>query len=212
MYTPPAFRQGDRGAVAALVASHPLGELVTAGPGGLLASAVPMLLEPDGEGTLLGHIAKANPQRRHDGREALVTFRGPDAYVTPSWYASKAEHGKVVPTWDYVIVRARGVLTVHDDPAWVECLVRRLTDHHEAGRDTPWVVDDAPRGYIAKRLRAIVGIQIEVSAWNASWKLSQNRPPSDIEGVVSGLRDGDDDHHELADLVDAHRRRPEPPR
>lgn len=210
LYIPSAFRQDDRGAIRALVAAHPLGELVTVGPGGLLASTVPMLLGPDGdEALLLGHLARANPQRSHDGAEVLVTFRGPDAYVTPSWYASKAEHGKVVPTWDYVVARARGTLVVHDDAIWLERLLTRLTDHHEAGRPLAWSLDDAPAAFIAKSLRAIVGVEIRVETWEASWKLSQNRPPSDIDGVLAGLRHGDYRQHQVADLIEAHRPDPD---
>jgi transcriptional regulator len=195
------------------VASHPLGELVTVGAGGLLASSVPMLLGPDGdEDVLVGHLARANPQRNHDGAEALVIFRGPDAYLTPSWYASKAEHGRVVPTWDYVVARARGTLVVHDDAAWMGRLVARLTDHHEAGRPSPWSLDDAPAEYITKSLHAIVGVEVRVKTWEASWKLSQNRPPSDIDGVADGLRHGGHRQHEVADLIEAHRPDPDTPR
>lgn len=211
MYVPPAFRQHDPAAIRALVASHPLGELVTAGSDGLLASAVPMLLEPDGDrDVLVGHVARANPQRGHAGAQALVTFRGPDAYVTPAWYASKADHGRVVPTWDYVVARARGTLTVYDDPAWVQSLVRRLTDRHEAGRTLPWSVDDAPDEFVAKAVRAVVGIEVRVETWEGVWKLSQNRPPADIDGVVAGLRDGGPREREVADAVETSRRTPKP--
>lgn len=206
VHIPPAFRQDDREAIRVHVAAHPLGELVTAGPGGLLASTVPMLLDADrGGDVLVGHLARANAQRGHDGREALVSFRGPDAYVTPSWYASKAEHGRVVPTWDYVVARAHGTLVVHDDAAWVRDLVARLTDHQEAGRPSPWSIGDAPADYIAKSLHAIVGVEVRVDTWEASWKLSQNRPPSDIDGVVNGLCRGDHREQQVAELVEAHR-------
>jgi transcriptional regulator len=210
MYIPSVFRQDDPEPIRALVASRPLGEVVTVGPGGLLASTVPLLLEPDGDDdVLVGHLARANPQRGHDGAEALVIFRGPDAYVTPSWYASKAEHGKVVPTWDYLVARGRGTLIVHDDAIWVERLVTRLTDHHEAGRAPSWSLDDAPAGFVAKSLQAIVGVEIRVATWEASWKLSQNRPPADIGGVLHGLRR--DAQHEIADLIEAHRPDPDTP-
>lgn len=206
VYTPSAFRQDDHGAIRELVASHPLGELVTAGPGGLLASAVPMLLESDGgDDVLVGHLARANPQRGHDGAEVLVIFRGPEAYVSPSWYPSKAEHGRVVPTWDYVVARARGTLVVHDEAAWVRRLVGRLTRDQESRRDSPWSLDDAPADYIAKSLRGIVGVEVRVKTWEASWKLSQNRPPSDVDGVMDGLRHGGPRQQAVADLVEAHR-------
>lgn len=117
-----------------------------------------------------------------------------------------------MPTWDYVVVCARGTPTVHNDAAWVERLVRRLTDRQEAGRASPWSVDDAPADYIAKSLQAIVGIEVRVAAWETSWKLSQNRPASDINGVVAGLRDGDARQQHVADLVDAHRPSSDAPR
>ena len=210
MTGPSAFTQDDRGAIRALVTSHPLADLVTAGADGMHASTVPLLLlDTDADhDVLVGHLAKANPQRDHAGAEALVIFRGPDAYVSPAWYASKADHGKVVPTWDYVVARARGTLTVHDDDAWVRHLLTRMTDHHEAGRPSPWSIDDAPAGYIAKSLRAVVGIEVRVEAWDATWKLSQNRPAPDIDGVVAGLRQGDHRQQEVAHLVTAHRHAP----
>lgn len=212
MYIPSAFRQDDREAVRALVGGHPLAEMVTVGPGGLLATTVPLLVEVDGdEDVLIGHVARANPQRNHDGAEALVIFRGPDTYVTPSWYASKAEHGKVVPTWDYLVARARGTLVVHEDASWLERMVTRLTDHHEAGRPSPWSIDDAPAAFIANRLNAIVGVEIRVATWEASWKLSQNRPPADIDGVLDGLRHGSRGQREVADLIEANRPDEEPP-
>jgi transcriptional regulator len=212
MYIPSAFRQDDRDAIHALVARYPLGELVTVGPDGLLATTVPLLVEADGDGdVLIGHLARANPQRTHDAAEALAIFRGPDAYVTPSWYASKAEHGKVVPTWNYIVARARGTLVVHDDASWVARTVTRLTDHHEAGHPSPWSVDDAPSAFIAQRLDAIVGVEIRVVSWEASWKLSQNRPHADIDGVVDGLRHGAHGQREVAELIEAHRPHHEPP-
>jgi transcriptional regulator len=122
----------------------------------------------------------------------MVIARGPDAYVSPSAYASKAQHGRVVPTWNYVTVHAYGRLVVHDDPVWVEALVRRLTDHHERGREQPWSVDDAPAKFYAGQLRAIVGVELVIERVEAKFKLSQNRPAADIDGVVATLAaDGD---------------------
>jgi transcriptional regulator len=117
----------------------------------------------------------------------MVIFRGPDAYVSPSWYASKKEHGRVVPTWNYVTAHVYGRLVVHDDPAWVEAVVRRLTDKHETGQPQPWTVRDAPPRFVAGQLRAIVGIEVMISRVHAKAKLSQNRPAADIDGVISGL-------------------------
>jgi transcriptional regulator len=126
--------------------------------------------------------------------------RGPDAYITPGWYASKAEHGRVVPTWNYVTAHVYGRLVVHDDPVWTEDLVRRLTAKHEAYRDHPWSADDAPRPFIEGQLRAIVGVELEITRIEAKAKLSQNRPAADVEGVIAGLRERGD--KEMADAVE----------
>ena len=128
-------------------------------------------------------------------------MRGPDAYISPGWYASKAEHGRVVPTWNYVTAHVYGRFVVHDDPVWTEDLVRRLTTKHEAYRDHPWSVDDAPRSFIDGQLRAIVGIELEITRIEAKAKLSQNRPAADVEGVIAGLRERGD--KESADAVGA---------
>jgi transcriptional regulator len=158
-------------------------------------------------GTLQGHFARNNDHwRRVDGREALVIVRGPDAYVTPEWYASKAEHGRVVPTWNYVVAHVHGTVTIHDDPVWLADLVRRLTDHHEAGRPAPWSVDDAPERFVEGQLRAIVGLEVAIRRIDAKFKLSQNRPEADIDGVVAGLRSVGDER--AAAAVQAHRPAP----
>ena len=145
-------------------------------------------------GALHGHLARNNAQwKRESLGEALVIVRGPDAYISPGWYASKAEHGRVVPTWNYVTAHVYGRLVVHDDPVWTENLVRRLTAKHEARRDHPWSVDDAPRHFIEGQLRAIVGIELEITRIEAKAKLSQNRPDADVEGVIAGLRERGDE-------------------
>ncbi|OMQ14134.1 transcriptional regulator, partial [Modestobacter sp. VKM Ac-2676] len=118
----------------------------------------------------------------------LVIVRGPDAYVSPSWYATKAEHGRVVPTWDYVVVHVHGALVVHEDPAWLAAHVAALTDVHEGDRAEPWAVDDAPARFVAGQLRAIVGVEVRIARIEANWKLSQNRSAADVDGVVAGLR------------------------
>ena len=165
--------------------------LVTMGPGGLESTIVPLIFDPaPGElGTLVGHVARGNPIVRHVlAGEALVVVTGAAGYITPSWYASKAEDGKVVPTWDYVTVQAAGPLTVHDDPAWVLNVVTRLTERHEASFGTPWAVSDAPEEYVAAMLRGIVGIEIPITRLAGKAKLSQNRPSADQDGVLAGLQ------------------------
>ena len=151
------------------------------------------------------HLARNNDQWKLDPvGEALAIVRGPDAYISPGWYASKAEHGRVVPTWNYITAHVYGRFVVHDDPAWTEDLVRRLTAKHEAHRDHPWSVDDAPRPFVEGQLRAIVGVELQITRIEAKAKLSQNRPPADVEGVVAGLRERGD--KEMADAVEEARR------
>lgn len=153
---------------------------------------------------LLGHFARNNDHwRRADGRRGLVIVRGPDFYVSPSWYASKAEHGRVVPTWNYMTAHVHGTVTVHDDVDWVEDVVRRLTEVHESGRPDPWSVDDAPEKYFRGQLRAIVGVEVAVERVDAKLKLSQNRPPADIDGVITALQAAGETGQ--ADAVAGHR-------
>jgi transcriptional regulator len=194
MYIPAHFAM-DEAAVHDLLTRHGAANLVTATPRGLLASLLPFIYDPAaGEhGALLGHLARNNEQWQTPVEgEALVIVRGPDGYVSPSWYPSKAEHGRVVPTWNYVTVHAYGKLTVHDDARWVDGLVRQLTDKHEAIRARPWSVDDAPPVFVAGQLRAIVGIELAITRIEAKAKLSQNRPEADIDGVIAGLQDRGD--------------------
>jgi transcriptional regulator len=189
MYVPAHFAMNEA-AVQRMLAAPGAADLVTATPSGLQATLLPFVYDPDvGEhGALLGHLARSNDQWRAEVLgEALVILRGPDAYVSPGWYPSKAEHGRVVPTWNYVTVHVHGRLVVHDDPQWVDALVRRLTNQHEAERSAPWSVDDAPSAYVAGQLRAIVGVELVITRIEAKAKLSQNRPAADIDGVVAGL-------------------------
>src|SRR6476469_6351188 len=189
MYIPAHFAAADA-AVQDLLARHGAADLITLTGDGLLATMLPFAYEPAaGEhGTLLGHVARNNDQWRKPALgESLAIVRGPDAYVSPSWYAAKAEHGRVVPTWNYVTAHVYGRLVVHDDPVWVEDLVRRLTDRHEQGNPEPWSVDDAPTRFIAGQLRAIVGLELVITRIEAKLKLSQNRPPADITGGLAGL-------------------------
>ncbi len=205
MYTPAHFA-GDEDAVRALLDGHGAADLVTVTPEGLVATMLPFVHDPDaGErGALLGHVARNNPhwQLPTEG-EALVIVRCGDTYVTPSWYASKAEHGRVVPTWNYVTAHVYGRLAVHDEPAWVEDVVRRLTAKHEAVRSEPWEVDDAPQAFVQAQLRAIVGVEVVISRVEAKFKLTQNKPDADIGGVIDGLEAQGDSA--MAAAVRAHR-------
>jgi transcriptional regulator len=200
MYIPAHFAPDDA-AVTELLARHGAADLVTVTAQGLQATMLPFIYDPaTGEnGVLLGHLARNNDQWKTPALgEALVIVRGPDAYVSPSFYASKAEHGRVVPTWNYVTAHVYGQLAVHDDPAWVENIVRRLTRKHEASNPRPWSVDDAPRQFIDGQLRAIVGVELVISRIEAKAKLSQNRPSADIDGVIAGLRARGDDRSATA--------------
>ena len=201
MYIPAHFAV-DPAAVDELLAKHGAADLITLTDDGLLATMLPFAYEPSvGEhGALYGHVARNNDQWRKPARgESLAILRGPDAYVSPSWYAAKAENGRVVPTWNYLTAHVYGQLLVHDDPTWVEDVVRRLTAKHEAARMTSprqspaWSVDDAPRAFIEGQLRAIVGLELQITRIEAKAKLSQNRPVGDIAGIVDGLAARGDD-------------------
>lgn len=190
MYVPGHFALDDASA-RDLLAQTGAGDLVTATAQGLVATLLPFLHDPDRgqHGALLGHLARNNDQwSRPALGDALVIFRGPDAYVSPGWYPSTAEHGRVVPTWDYLTVHVSGRLVVHDDPVWVEDLVRRLTERHEAVSARPWSVDDAPPAFVRGQLRAIVGVEVRITSVVGKAKLSQNRSAADVDGVVAGLR------------------------
>ena len=189
MYVPNHF-SADPEQVRALLAQPGAADLVTSTADGLVATLLPFLHDPalGGFGSLVGHVARNNDQwNRPVSGEALVIVRGPNSYISPRWYAAKAEHGRVVPTWNYVTAHVYGRLVVHDDPIWVEALVRRLTDAYEAASPQPWTVDDAPPAYIAGQLRAIVGVEVVISRVEAKLKLSQNRPATDVPGIVEGL-------------------------
>ena len=190
MYVPGHFAMDDA-AVQDLLAHHGAGDLVTPTDQGLVSTLLPFVYDPapGPHGSLLGHFARNNEHwRLTPVGEAMVILRGPDAYITPNWYASKSEHGRVVPTWNYVTAHVHGELVVHDDVEWVGKLVRRLTEKHESGRPSPWSVSDAPPTFVAGQLRAIVGVELRIGRIEAKAKLSQNRPAADIDGVVQGLR------------------------
>ena len=192
MYVPAHFAAEDE-AVLQLLDNHGAADLVTMTRDGLVATMLPFLFDRERD-VLLGHLARNNDHWRLPViGDALVIMRGRDAYVSPTWYASKQEHGRVVPTWNYITAHVHGTMTVYDDAAWVEDVVRRLSDRHESGRAEPWSVDDAPAKFVSGQLRAIVGVEIAIQRIEAKFKLSQNRPAADVDGVIAGLRaDGDD--------------------
>lgn len=191
MYQPPLNREERPEVLHKLIRERPLGLLVSAGNEGLLANPIVFVLHalPDGKLVLECHLAIANPQWREfeGGREVLVIFQGPQAYVTPSWYPAKREHGKTVPTWNYVIAQARGTAYTVDDREWLMRHLNELTDHNEAALAEPWKVSDAPASYVDSMLKGIKGVRIEVSSLDGKWKMSQNRSRADREGVIHGL-------------------------
>jgi transcriptional regulator len=208
MYVPAHFQppHGDpAGALVDLLARAPLADLITSarradGSIEMTATPLPLLYDPDRGplGTLVGHVARNNPHWQlavdadtgSDGADSLVILRGPDAYISPTWYASTAEHGRVVPTWNYLTVHVHGRLVAHDDVDWTYAAVRRLTEHFEAGFTPPWTVDDPPERFLAGQLRAIVGVEVVITSIEAKYKLGQNRAEADVNGAVAGLAAG----------------------
>ena len=187
MYRPAHFDAPDAAALQALMRAHPLAVLCHHGADGVDADHVPLRYDAAAH-VLRGHVARANPLwRRAAGQPVLAVFRGPQGYVSPTWTAAKAETHQVVPTWNYTVVHAHGVLQPHDDAAWLLDVVTQLTARHEAVRTPPWAVSDAPRDYIERMLRAIVGIEIAVSRLEGKWKVSQNRSAADRRGIAAGL-------------------------
>jgi transcriptional regulator len=190
MYNPPHFKEDRVPVMHAAIRAVGLATLVTTGPDGLVASHIPLLLDPEPApyGTLHGHLARGNPQgRQEEDSEALAIFLGPDAYITPSYYATKRETGKVVPTWNYVAIHAYGKLAFFDDAERLLALVTRLTRRHEAGRAAPWKVSDAPADYLRGQLKGIIGFAMPIARLEGKWKMSQNRPAVDQAGVVEAL-------------------------
>ncbi|MGH2860044.1 MAG: FMN-binding negative transcriptional regulator [Solirubrobacteraceae bacterium] len=190
MYLPKHFKADEHETRELLEGIH-AADLVTPTGDGLFATFLPLIYDSSQSelGSLLGHVARKNEHwRLQPVGESLVIVHGPDDYISPGWYASKREHGRVVPTWNYLTAHIHGELLVHDDPAWVEDLVRRLTSRHEAEQPQPWSVDDAPRDYAEGQLRAIVGVELRITRVEAKAKLGQNRSSADIDGVITGLR------------------------
>lgn len=193
MYVPNSFAERDLPTLFAFMKAHPFATLVTHSPAdGMLATHLPLLLDPAAGpfGTVAGHIARANGHARlarDRPTEALVIFTGPDAYITPSWYSTKQETGRVVPTWNYVAVHGYGALTLRDDPDFMRAHLETLTRRHEQDRGSSWQVGDAPAEYLARQLQAIAGVEIRLERLEGKWKMNQNRPVADIDGVVQGL-------------------------
>lgn len=205
MYQPPHHREDRLEVQQALIRAHPFGTLITLGSGGIVANSIPFILEPGGPyGVLKGHVARANTQwRDFDAAvEALVVFQGVAGYITPSWYETKRQTGKVVPTWNYVMVHAWGAMRAVEDRDWLASQIAALTRQQEASRAEPWAVGDAPASFFESQLKGVVGIEIPIGRIEGKWKVSQNRPEADRRGVVSGLRAaGDAASLEMAELV-----------
>lgn len=205
MYTPSAYRDDDLPRIHQTIREARLATLVTAAEGGLIGTPLPMFLDTSEseKGTLYAHLARANPQwKSATSTDAMAVFMGPDAYITPSWYATKQQTGKVVPTWDYVAIHAYGVVEFFEDADRLLDVVTRLTNLHERGRAAPWAVSDAPADYIKAQLRGIVGIRMPIARLDGKRKLSQNYSAADRAGVIEGLsRSGNAQDALVAGLV-----------
>lgn len=203
MYCPTLFREERLEVLHAFILSHPLGLLISQGSTGLLANLLPFVLKTGegGRGVLQAHMARANPQWRElDMQGVLVVFRGPDAYVSPSLYTTKQQTGKVVPTWNYAMVQARGTARVRDQVEWLTPQLNALTAAREAHRPRPWAVTDAPPDYIEAQKKAIVGLEIAIAELDGKWKVSQNQPEANRRSVVAGFS-ADEATREMAELV-----------
>src|SRR5579859_5109470 len=190
MYIPPTNLEERADIIHDYIDAHPFATLVTASSEGPFATHLPMVLDRSRgrHGVLQAHLARANPHHKQQVLgDALAIFQGPDAYITPSWYASKTEHGKVVPTWNYIAVHAYGTLRFIDDIAFLTKHLEALTKRHESKRAEPWAVSDAPTDYVAQMQKAIVGLELDITRLEGKWKMSQNRPAADIDGVIAGL-------------------------
>jgi len=204
MYSPSVFREERLPVLHDAIRANPLGTLITGGRSGLIANVLPFSLHMSAEGDVLrAHLARANGQIADlkERTPVIVMFQGPQAYVSPSWYPAKAEHGKVVPTWNYVVVQAWGTPAIIEDRDWLRSQLEHLTTAHEGGRAQPWRMDDAPADFIEALLNAIVGLEVPVERIGGKWKVSQNQPLPNRVGVMEGLRG--DGHMHLADEVAA---------
>jgi transcriptional regulator len=204
MYEPPHFREDRLDVLHGLIRAHPLGLLVSNGPDGPIANQLPFLIDSNiaPYGRLRAHLARANTHWQelaaNPQGKVLVVFQGADSYVTPSWYATKQETGKVVPTWNYVMVQVRGTVRVIEDAAWLRQQIAELTSVHESKRDKPWAVTDAPERFIEAQLKGIVGIEIDIAETHGKWKVSQNRPEADRRGVAERLGEARDENNAAA--------------
>lgn len=212
MYRPKLFEENDPQQLLDFIGHHPLATLVSHDANGLCADHIPMLADVDADGTTLlrGHVARANPLWRNlgEGAPVLAIFQDAGAYITPSWYATKKQSGKVVPTWNYIAVHVEGTARAVDDPRWLRAFLTRLTDANESHRAEPWKITDAPEDYIAAQLRAIVGIELRAARLLGKWKVSQNRPATDVDTVIAGLQElGDPAAQRMAAAVEARRPR-----
>lgn len=205
MYQPTHFREDRLEVQHGLMQEYPLGLLITAGAGGLMANPIPFKLTSSASerGTLRAHLARANPQIGELAAvsDCLIVFQGPQAYVTPSWYETKRETGKVVPTWNYATVHAWGSPRLIEDVPWLQRHLHELTQHQEEVRSAPWEVSDAPASFITAQLKGIVGLEIEIDRLEGKWKVSQNRPEKDRKGVLTGLRGEGQEAEPMAALV-----------
>jgi transcriptional regulator len=205
MYTPPAFREDDPAEIRRIIREARLATLVTATAEGLVATPLPLILDESagGHGVLLGHVARANPQWTLPPiGEAMVIFSGPDAYITPNWYAAKREHGKVVPTWNYVAVHVYGTVEFFDDEVRLREAVTRLTNLYEQSRPAPWAVNDAPEDFVRSQLKGIVGVRLPIARIEGKRKMSQNRSDADRAGVAVGLAESErESDRSVADLI-----------
>ena len=198
MYIPRHFSVDDEVAQNFLI-NLKSGHLVTNTEQGILSTLIPVTYDSR-EQSVIGHVARGNAQwSEKTNQEALFISAPVDAYISPSWYASKQEHGKVVPTWDYMLAHVYGELIIHDDVEWLRTAVSNLTNAFEAGRDIPWKLDDAPQDYVAGQLRAIVGVELKVTRLEVSFKMSQNKTKADLDGVIAGLRS--DNRPDVSDKV-----------
>jgi transcriptional regulator len=205
MYEPPLFQEIRPDVLHGLLREHPLGMLISNGPEGPVANLLPFLLDADvpPNGRLRAHLARANPQWRlladNPASPVLIVFQGVDSYVTPSWYETKRETGKVVPTWNYAMVQVRGTVRVTEDQDWLAQQITELTASQEGRREAPWAVTDAPASFIQSQIKGIVGLEIEITDMRGKWKVSQNRPVADRVGVAEGMES--EEKTEMASLV-----------
>ncbi len=211
MYVPQHFQETRIDVLHEAMRAHPFATVVTLTSDGLNANHIPLLLSvaPDGSGSLRGHVARANPMWSNFSEQvdALAIFQGAHAYVSPSWYPAKREHGRVVPTWNYVVVHAYGPLSVIDDPAWLRARLEELVARHEGSTATAWSISDAPQDFVERMIGSIVGFEIRITRLVGKWKVSQNQTPANRAGAVAGLieRGGADDAQMAALIEEAER-------